>query len=110
MLLKIDPGNALWLLISILVVWRLTTLICYEAGPFNCITKLRWLFYKLKMGSLIECFHCAAVWLSMLTIITVYHMEWKSIFLIFAVAGGASIIEKITLYFSTIKQDTDHEQ
>ena len=109
MLLQIDPECWYWLVISILVVWRLTILICYETGPFSLMVKIRMILYRLKLGSLIDCFHCAAVWISILITLVIYKPGIKSTFLIFAIAGGTSIIEKLLFYFSNLNEEKNNE-
>lgn len=98
MLLNINPEQWLWLMISVLAVWRLTSFICFDAGPFAIMTKIRILLYKLKLEKLIDCFHCTAVWVSIAVTICVYSFSLAILFLIFAIAGGASIIEKLLFY------------
>jgi hypothetical protein len=109
MLLNENPENWFWLLISVLTVWRLTTLLCYQAGPFNLMSKIRLLLYRLKLGSLIECFHCTAMWFALITTLAVYKISGASFFLVFAIAGGASIIEKIIYHEPSQEQETGNE-
>ena len=110
MILKLSSDNWLWLLLSIFTVWRITTLICYEAGPFNIISKLRLLLYKIKLGRLIDCFHCAAVWISIITVILIYPLSGITVILIFGIAGAVSIIEKVLADLSYLNQNNNHEE
>ncbi len=98
MLLKVNPDQWVWLLISILAVWRITSFICFDAGPFDAMTKIRLILYKLKLGKLIDCFHCSAVWVSIILSLAIYRVNLSTIFLTLAIAGGASVIEKIIFY------------
>ncbi len=107
MLLNINHDSWFWLVVTILSVWRITTLICYEKGPFDSMTKLRIFFYKIKLGSLIDCFHCTSMWLSILFCLLIYQLSFSILFLIFATAGGASIIENIQLNHHTHDQSNE---
>jgi hypothetical protein len=109
MLLNENPVQWFWLLISILAVWRLTTLVCYEEGPFHVMSKIRLLLYRIKLGSLVECFHCTAMWFALLTTLAIYKISIATLFLVFAIAGGASIIEKIIYHESNQEQETGSE-
>lgn len=90
-----EYDNWIWLILSTLAVWRLTTLICHESGPFNVMTAIRRLAYHLRLKALIECFDCAAVWISAIIVLLAYRPRWLSIILVLAVSGGASIIERL---------------
>ena len=107
MLLKVYPEQWLWLIICILCVWRLTTLICYEAGPFNLISKMRAVCYRFRLGKLIDCFHCASVWISIIITLCVYVVNSTTFFLVLAIAGGASIIEKSLNHGAITEEEND---
>lgn len=109
MWLKESPQEWFWLLVSILTVWRLTYMLCYEAGPYNVLSKIRRVFYKAGLGKLIDCFHCTSVWISLICTVAIYKPCAESVILFLAIAAGASIIEKITLYFSISKEETNDE-
>lgn len=109
MFLNANADNWFWLVIAILVVWRLTTLICYEAGPFNIMTKFRLLLYRIKLGSLIECFHCAAMWASLFVTIALYKTNITLPFMVLAVAGGTSIIERIISLTTNLNEEKNNE-
>lgn len=105
MWLKEYSHEWVWLFISILTVWRLTSMLCYEAGPFNLLSKIRKIFYKVGLGKLIDCFHCTSVWTSLFCTFLVYKISAESLFLFLAIAAGASIIEKFIIYISTNKEE-----
>src|SRR6188474_691298 len=107
--MQANPNHWFWLAVSILVVWRVTTLICYEAGPFNLMTKLRRILYRIRLGSLIDCFHCTALWISIFVNFGLYKFSIAIVFLILAAAGGASIVERSLSYLSTLNQETNNE-
>lgn len=88
-----DHSSWFWFLVTILVVWRITTLVCYESGPFKVLVEYRRLMFRIGLGNMISCFHCTAVWISAIVIALVYPIGAPSLILAIAVAGGASIIE-----------------
>lgn len=93
MILHINYNAWFWLIVSILAVWRITNLLCYEKGPWDIMIKLRIVLFKIKLGSVIECFHCTSMWFSILFCSIIYHPSIELVFLILAIAGGASILE-----------------
>jgi hypothetical protein len=48
--------------ILVIVVWRLTHLICAEDGPFDLIIKLRKVLSNSFFGKLMDCFYCLSIW------------------------------------------------
>jgi hypothetical protein len=104
MLVLAKPGDWIWLMVSILAVWRLTSLICFESGPFDIMLKVRSSLYRLRLGKLIECFHCTALWISAFVTIAVYEFNIATLFLAIATAGGASIIERSLSYESSSEE------
>lgn len=107
--MQANPDHWLWLLVSILTVWRLTTLICYEDGPFRIMNKTRAALYKIRLGSLIDCFHCTAFWISIIIVLVLYKLSFSQVFLIPSCAGGASVIERLLSYFSTSNHEIKDE-
>ena len=95
MLLHAEYDSWIWLVLSVLAVWRITTLICRDAGPFDILVAFRRLVYRLRLKSLVDCFDCAAVWVSIVTVLLIYRPRWISVVLVAAIAGAASIIERL---------------
>jgi len=81
------------MLIMAIAVWRITRIFCFENGPFELFLKLRVMLYKNEMGSLISCFHCLSVWVSILLVLSFFPVTLFSIPQTFCVAGIASIIQ-----------------
>lgn len=107
MLVHVEPGDWLWLGISVLVAWRLTSLLCFDSGPFDMMVKVRRVLYRLKLGNLIECFHCTALWISVFVTVAVYELSIATVFLAIATSGGASIIERSLLHESISEEKND---
>jgi hypothetical protein len=87
-------SSVVWLVACWLGSWRITALLVYEAGPFDVLSRLRVVLVRAGLRSLITCFHCLAVWVSAVVVLLVYQVEPRSLLLIFAVAGAASISER----------------
>jgi len=94
MILQTEFGSWFALVVAILSVWRLTALICYEAGPFDVLSRFRKLLYHLHLGGLVECFYCMSFWMAAIVVILVYKPGYSSLLLVLAVSGGASIAER----------------
>ncbi len=89
------PSSALvWLLLSWLAAWRVTTMIRYEAGPFDLFAWLRVALVRVKLQRLVSCFHCTGVWVSAGVVLIVFGCHWMSIVIVLAVAGAVSITER----------------
>jgi hypothetical protein len=86
--------SPLWLLVATLAVWRVASLVCYEAGPFELLTRLRGGLARVGMQRAIACFHCTALWLSAGVVLTAFELHPRSALLVLAVAGGASLLER----------------
>lgn len=107
MVLNINYDNWFWLIVSILIVWRITYLICFDSGPFDIMLKIRKVLYRLRAGKLIECFHCTSIWISILVVLAIYEINASTVFLIIGIAGGASIIEKIIINETIIQESNN---
>jgi hypothetical protein len=82
-----------WVPLCIAATWRLSSLLCYEEGPFGLLTRVRRALFWLRLGSLVECFHCASLWVSGAVVLMVFAPSYQSVLVILAVAGGASFAE-----------------
>ena len=89
-----SSGSPLWFLICCLTAWRVTMLLCYEAGPFDLFSRLRVGLVRIGLHRLITCFHCTAVWVSAILVVIVYERRPSSALLALALAGAASLIER----------------
>lgn len=66
----------------------------YEAGPFDLFSWIRLGLTRIGLQRLVTCFHCTAVWVSAAMVLIVFERGVRSIVLILAVAGAASITER----------------
>ncbi len=96
-----------WLAVNILVAWRVSRMICYDSGPFALIVALRRLLYRLGLGTLIECYHCLALWVALIQVLLLYQLAIESLVIWIAVAAGASIVES-WLYPAVARRDEEN--
>ena len=94
MLLRANPDVWIWLVLVSLAVWRVATLICFEAGPFDLLVHARRIGYRIGLGRVLECFHCTALWTSAVLVVLVYVPSLSSVLLVLASAGAASLLER----------------
>lgn len=94
MLVEPKTESFFWLVVCVLASWRLAAMLCYDAGPFNVITKVRAALVALGLGRLVACFHCTAIWSSFLVSSAVYGLGLTPLLLALAIAGAASVIER----------------
>ena len=97
MIFQLGGSDWPWLAVSILAAWRLTCLLSYEKGPFASLERLRGLLAALGLGAVAACFHCLGFWTSAAVVLTVFRPCPVSALLVFAVAGGVSLIERFLL-------------
>lgn len=95
MVIAAKPDDWYWLVVSVLVTWRLSCLVCYDEGPFQVMVRVRAFFYSLGWNSLIECFHCVALWISLLVGLLVMDPCVEVFFVVLAIAGGSSMVERL---------------
>lgn len=109
MLIHAVTGSWFIFIVATLATWRITALLCYEAGPMNLLTRARVMLYKIKMGKLISCFHCTSVWIAAVITITLYQWDVILIYYWLAIAGGASLIEKTIPLTYHQTENNEHE-
>jgi hypothetical protein len=92
-LLGKEPYELVWLLLTVLAVWRLTALIAYESGPFGLLVTLRRGLVRIGLGRLVDCFYCLSLWTSCAAIL-VFPISRATPLVILGVAGAVAIIER----------------
>ena len=90
-----QPSSSLvWLVLCWLAAWRVTAMICYEAGPFDVFSWIRLGLGKVGLQRLVICFHCTGVWVSTIIVLIMFDLRVRSIILVLAIAGAISITER----------------
>jgi uncharacterized membrane protein len=103
-MLEKRPDDAIWLLLTILTVWRVTALLAYESGPFGVFVSLRRGLVKVRLGRLVGCFYCLSMWISC-AVVLVFPLTWATPVVILGVAGAVAIIERFLSGASTTGGD-----
>lgn len=78
----------------VLAVWRITHLFSYEDGPYNLVIKFRMQLGQSFFGSLLDCFYCLSIWVSLP--FAIWKVNSISEFLLYwlALSGASCIIQK----------------
>ena len=85
-----------WLVIGILVVWRITHLFYGEDGPWDVFIRLRQAVGEGFFGSLMDCFYCLSLWVAIPLAYWIGE-SWKERLLLWpALSAGAILLQKIT--------------
>ena len=79
-----------------LAIWRITHLFSQEDGPFDAMIKFRKLFGQGFFGSLLDCFYCLSLWISVPFAIFISHNWLQGIIVWLALSGAACLLFKIT--------------
>ena len=88
-------------LLSTLAVWRVSHLLSQEDGPFDLVIRFRKLFGQGFFGSLLDCFFCLSMWVSVPFAVWLA-ADWKEgVVTWLALSGGACILFKLTEKNST---------
>jgi hypothetical protein len=88
--------NSFEFLIITLAIWRITHLLQAEDGPWDIIFKLRKAMGNSMWGSLMDCFYCLSIWIS-LPFGLFFGTSWLQRFILwFAFSGASILLQKIT--------------
>jgi len=88
--------NALYLVLSILAVWRITHLFSKEDGPFDIVFALRKKAGAGFFGKLLDCFYCCSVWVALPFGIWMGNSIPEKLLYWMALSGAACLLEQAT--------------
>lgn len=74
--------------------WRITHLLSEEDGPFNVIYLLRKQLGQSFFGSLLDCFYCLSIWVTLPFGIGMGNDWSEKLLYWFALSGAACVLEK----------------
>jgi hypothetical protein len=94
MVLHLDPGNWTFFVMTALAGWRLARLLRDDAGPFGLMVAVRRVLYHLRLGAVVECVHCAAVWIAIGLTVVVFEPDRRSVLVVLGLAGAMSMLER----------------
>ena len=85
-----------WLVLGTLAVWRVTHLLTAETGPWDVLLRLRRLAGGGFLSSLIHCFYCLSLWVSVPFAYLIGERIRERILLWLAFSGAAILLERVT--------------
>ena len=84
------------LLLGVLCVWRVTHLFQAEDGPWGVIAAIRRAAGEGFWGSLLDCFYCLSLWVSIPAAWVIGRTWVERVLLWLAFSGGAILAERST--------------
>ena len=85
-----------WLLVGVLVVWRVTHLLQAERGPWSLLERLRARAGTGGFGELLHCFYCLSLWIAAPVALVVTDRWTERALLWPALSAGAILLERVT--------------
>lgn len=85
-----------WFILGTLAVWRVTHLLYGEDGPGDIFVKFRKWVGNGFVGSLLDCFYCLSVWISIPFALSIGAGWRERIFLWLAMSAGAILLQRLT--------------
>ena len=101
--------NILYLVLSVLAVWRLTHLLGKEDGPFDIIFLIREKAGKSFFGKLMDCFYCLSIWMALPFGIWLGQNWVEKILVWLALSGAACLLEQATTKKDSNNSSLYHE-
>lgn len=85
-----------WLVLGTLVVWRVTSLLYAEDGPWDLLARLRQRLARGIFGGLLDCFYCLSLWVAAPLAWVIGAGTLERILLWPALSAGAILLERAT--------------
>ena len=60
-----EERAALWYVLAVMAVWRVTHLLHLEHGPWGVLSRARAVAERLGLGDLVQCFFCLSLWVAL---------------------------------------------
>ena len=109
-----------WLALGILGGWQITSLLHAGDGPWNSLSRLRAMLLHEPALRFVGCFYCLTMWIAMPLAFWIGDTWPERVLLWFALAGGASLIQRavegrsppVAVYFedASVTEDKAVEQ
>jgi hypothetical protein len=85
-----------WLVLGVLITWRVTHLLSNENGPWNLLEKLRFATGTSVLAELLACFYCLSLWIAA-PLAWILASGWRHRLLLWlALSGGAILLERLS--------------
>ena len=85
-----------WLALGILAVWRITSLVGSEDGPWDVFAKLRNSVGDGFFAKGLGCFYCLSLWVALPFALVIGESWTEKFFLWLAFSAGAIVIHRVT--------------
>lgn len=79
--------------LAVLAVWRIARLLALERGPWDLVSRLHGALAGQRLGELLACPHCVAMWLAAAPAAWLAPGWATGLLLWLAISGGASALE-----------------
>ena len=86
-----------WLILGILAVWRITSLVGSEDGPWDFFAKLRNAAGDGFLAKGLGCFYCLSLWVALPFGLLIGESWTEKFFLWLAFSAGAIVIQRTML-------------
>ena len=84
-----------WIVLGVLAVWRVTSLLQAEDGPWDLSARLRRVAGAGHLGRLLDCFYCLSLWVA-IPIVFLIEYGWRGrILLWLGLSGGAILLQRL---------------
>ncbi|HEX6125308.1 MAG TPA: hypothetical protein VFZ23_08025 [Pyrinomonadaceae bacterium] len=92
----INVMNFYWLLIGTLTVWRITSLVGSEDGPWDAFVNLREWAGNGHLGKGLSCFYCLSLWIAAPFALLIGETWIERLLLWPALSAGAILLHRVT--------------
>jgi len=82
--------------VAALATWRVTHLLVSEDGPADAIARVREKLGASQLGALMDCFHCASIWVAIPFAFYAARKPADRIAAWLALSGTACLIEEVS--------------
>jgi hypothetical protein len=101
--------SALWFVVAVLGVWRVTHLLAAEDGPGDLIVRLRSFAGDGAWGRVLDCFYCLSLWVAAPFAFALADLSWELPLLWLGLSGGAILLERVTNQQPLAARYVEHE-
>jgi hypothetical protein len=84
---------ALWFVVGVLAVWRVTHLLHLEHGPWGVLSRARAAADRIGLGGFVHCFFCLSLWVALPVAMWLAPAWPGRVVLWLALSAGAILIE-----------------
>lgn len=99
-----------WFTLGMLAVWRTTHLLQAEDGPANVLVWFRKLFGNGFIGTLLDCFYCLSLWISIPFAIWIGETSKERLLLWLALSGAAIVLQRVSEHRHDSSTTLDREE